>query len=147
MPNLASAACLLLFVLATYLALWLLRHKPFPGIVPATICIVVVVFLFLRRYTFLELDATREHVGAGSPRSLASPTCCSNSSTWSSTSRKDNSPPLLFSVTLNYQGLCFTFTAGPIQRYNDFHQYWTSRELPVLDARETLISWKRLLTG
>ena len=61
--------------------------------------------------------------------------------------RKDNSPPSRLRSYANYQLLFFTFTAGPIQRYNDFHEYWTARELPASDSRETLISWNQALDG
>ena len=35
--------------------------------------------------------------------------------------------PFTFASYANYQLLFFTITAGPIQRYNDFHEYWTTR--------------------
>jgi len=145
-PNRSSAACWLLFVLATYLALWLLRNKPFPGIVPATICIVVVAFLFLRRYTFLELMLPASTWGR-IPQVIGISFMLFKFIHMVVDQSQGQLAPFTFVSYVNYQGLCFTFTAGPIQRYNDFHQYWTSRELPVLDTREALISWNRLLTG
>jgi len=145
-PDMSSAACLFLFVLATYLALWLLRNKPFPGIVPATICTVVVVFFFLRRYSFLEWmlpESTWRRI----PQVIGISYMLFKFIHMVVDQSQGQLAPFTFVSYLNYQGLCFTLTAGPIQRYNDFYQYWTSRELPVLDTREALISWNRLLTG
>jgi D-alanyl-lipoteichoic acid acyltransferase DltB (MBOAT superfamily) len=145
-PNTSSAACLFLFVLATYLALWLLRNKPFPGIVPATICIVVVVFLFLRQYLLVKwmLPAS---TWARIPEVIGISYMLFKFIHMVVDQSQGQLAPFNFASYVNYQGLCFTLTAGPIQRYNEFHQYWTSRELPVLDTREALICWNRLVTG
>jgi alginate O-acetyltransferase complex protein AlgI len=145
-PNISSVAWTLLFLLATYLALWLLRNKPFPGIVPATICIVVVAFLFLRRYTFL-MPILPQSTWGRIPEVIGISYMLFKFIHMVVDQSQGQLAPFSFASYLNYQGLCFTLTAGPIQRYNDFYQYWTSRELPVLDTRETLISWNRLLTG
>ena len=53
-PNKKSAAALALFVVTTYVALRLVRDRPSRRRVPATVCIMIVAFLFLRRYTFVE---------------------------------------------------------------------------------------------
>ena len=55
--------------------------------------------------------------------------------------------PFTFATYANYQLLCFTLTAGPIQRYNDFYAYWTAESLPDWDGRDVVVSWSRLLTG
>ena len=144
--SISSAASVLLFVLATYLALWLLRKKPFPGIVPATICIVVLVFLILRRYTFLNWMLS-ESTWAQIPEVIGISYMLFKFIHMVVDQSQGQLAPFTFLSYVNYQGLCFTLTAGPIQRYNDFYQYWTSRELPALDTREALNCWNRLLTG
>jgi alginate O-acetyltransferase complex protein AlgI len=48
---------------------------------------------------------------------------------------------------LNYQLSFFTLTAGPIQRYNDFHRSWEEMDLKPSDTRESLLFWIRILTG
>jgi D-alanyl-lipoteichoic acid acyltransferase DltB (MBOAT superfamily) len=144
--SISSAVSVLLFVLATYLALWLLRKKPFPGMVPATICIVVLVFLILRRYTFLNWMLS-ESTWAQIPEVIGISYMLFKFIHMVVDQSQGQLAPFTFLSYVNYQGLCFTLTAGPIQRYNDFYQYWTSRELPALDTREALNCWNRLLTG
>ena len=48
---------------------------------------------------------------------------------------------------LNYQLSFFTLTAGPIQRYNVFLQYWEGMDLQPTDTRESLRYCIRLVTG
>ncbi len=145
-PNKRSAACLALFVGATYLALRLVRDRPRPGLVPATIALVIVGFLFLKRYTFVEWmlpeaawRVVPEVIGISYMLFKFIHVVVDQS--------QGQLAPFTFASYANYQLLCFTITAGPIQRYNDFHEYWTARELPPWDGRDTLISWNRLLTG
>jgi alginate O-acetyltransferase complex protein AlgI len=48
---------------------------------------------------------------------------------------------------LSYQLSFFTITAGPIQRYNDFRQYWEEVDLKPSQTRDSLLLWIRILLG
>jgi D-alanyl-lipoteichoic acid acyltransferase DltB (MBOAT superfamily) len=60
---------------------------------------------------------------------------------------QNQSAPCNFITYANYQLSFFTLVAGPIQRYNDFHQYWEAIDRPVAGTRQTLLAWSRILTG
>ena len=47
----------------------------------------------------------------------------------------------------NYQLGFFTLVAGPIQRYNDFAQFWDNMDSPQPDKREVMLAWSRILSG
>lgn len=145
-PNKKGAACLAFLVVASYLALRLVRDRPSRWLVPGTVCIAVVAFVFLKRYTFitwmLPQDAWRmvpEVVGISYMLFKFIHMVVDQS--------QGQLAPCTFASYANYQLLCFTITAGPIQRYNDFHEYWTAGSLPRWDSRDVLLSWGRLLGG
>jgi D-alanyl-lipoteichoic acid acyltransferase DltB (MBOAT superfamily) len=48
---------------------------------------------------------------------------------------------------LNYHLGFVSLVAGPIQRYNDFHQFWEEIDAGPPDGRSGLLAWNRLLNG
>ncbi len=48
---------------------------------------------------------------------------------------------------VNYQINLFALVAGPIQRYNDYHKFWTEMDSQPRTTQENLLSWNRIITG
>jgi alginate O-acetyltransferase complex protein AlgI len=145
-PTKRSAALLALCVFATYVALCLVRDRRFRGLVPATICVVLVAFLFLKRYTFIEWMLP-EHVWQKVPEVIGISYMLFKFIHMLVDQSQGQLAPFTLASYVNYQLLFFTITAGPIQRYNDFYEYWTAREPAVPDARGAVNDWSRLLSG
>ncbi len=145
-PNRRSAAALAAFVVATYLALRLIRDRPARWLVPAVTGIVIVAFVFLKRYTFVEWMLP-ERAWQKVPEVLGLSYMLFKFIHMAVDQSEGQLAPFTFATYASYQLLFFTLTAGPIQRYNDFHAYWTAGSLPAWDRRDVLLSWNRLLTG
>ena len=145
-PNKRSAACLALFIVGTYAALWLLRKRPSRFLVVASIVLVVSVFLFLKRYTFLELMLP-ERAWYSVPVVIGISYMLFRFIHMVIDQWQGQLAPFDFASYASYQLLFFTLVAGPIQRYNDFDHYWRSGDPPNGDEAQTLACWNRLLTG
>ncbi|MBI3684532.1 MAG: hypothetical protein HY235_29520 [Acidobacteria bacterium] len=61
--------------------------------------------------------------------------------------RQGQLAPFTFLSYLNYQIGFFSLVAGPIQRYNDFFQFWQDPGKTPDTERDGLESWNRMLTG
>ena len=144
--TLRAAAFLALSLFATYIALRLVRDRPARGLVPATICLVIVVFVFIKRYTFVVWMLPTE-VWYKVPEVVGISYMLFKFIHMVVDQSQGQLAPFTFASYANYQLLFFTITAGPIQRYNDFYEYWSRAEVPVSDGRETLGAWSRLLSG
>ena len=145
-PNKRSAACLALFIVGTYAALWLLRKRPSRFLVVASIVLVVSVFLFLKRYTFLELMLP-ERAWYSVPVVIGISYMLFRFIHMVIDQWQGQLAPFDFASYASYQLLFFTLVAGPIRRYNDFDHYWRSGDPPNGDEAQTLACWNRLLTG
>jgi len=130
--------------------LMLVRARPARSVVWAAILIVVSLFAFIKRYSFIPSIAPVElfwkfwvdplvvvgisymlfkfiHMLVDESQGQLAPFTC-------------------FSY-LNYQLAFFTLVAGPIQRYNDFKRSWDEMDLDPANASESWAAWNRILNG
>jgi alginate O-acetyltransferase complex protein AlgI len=147
-PSKRSAACLALFIVATYVALRLVRDRPSHSVASAStfIVIVLVAFLFVKRYTFVEWMLP-ERAWRMIPEVIGISYMLFKFIHMVVDQSQGQLAPFTFTSYASYQLLFFTITAGPIQRYNDFHNYWEQPVLALPGGREVLSSWSRLMTG
>ncbi len=149
-PNWRSWLCFAGFFLLTYGVLRFLKARPSRDHLIASIGLVVCVFVYLRRYDFVNLLLG----GGWAPNEVLSGVELVGISyimfkaihmmvdQWEG----QLAPYGLFSY-LNYQLAFFTLLSGPIYRYNDFQEAWQQMDMGPGDARGTLRCWGRLLIG
>jgi D-alanyl-lipoteichoic acid acyltransferase DltB (MBOAT superfamily) len=146
LPNKRSAVGLGAFVVGTYAALWLVRARPSRVLVTATVGLLIVIFVYLKRYTFLEWFLPR---GAWLPipEVLGISYMLFKFIHMVIDQSQGQLANFNFFSYANYQISFFTILAGPIQRYNDFHDYWVADRIDRKNAQDYLGDWNRLLTG
>jgi D-alanyl-lipoteichoic acid acyltransferase DltB (MBOAT superfamily) len=145
-PTKRSAALLAVFVVTSYLALRMLRDRPTRALIATTIGLATVAFLVVKRYTFIEW-VLPANVWRMVPEVIGiSYMLFKFIHIVVDQAQGQLAPYTIFSYA-NYQLLFFTITAGPIQRYNEFYEYWSAVEAPLPDGRKTLSAWSRLFTG
>ena len=145
-PNAQSWLCGTAFILGTYAAVRLQKARPSGNVVFATIALVIAAFLYLKRYAFLTsllpsrfLEHPIELVGLSYMLFKFIHVLVDQ---W-----QGQLAPLSFTCYVNYQLAFFTILAGPIQRYNEFHDFWAEVGAGAGDTQETLRAWNRVLTG
>jgi alginate O-acetyltransferase complex protein AlgI len=145
-PNAATWVGGIAFLGVTFAVLCIVRDRPSGWVVLATIGALVAAFLYLKRYPFLErlLPAHLwqhpvELVGLSYMLFKAIHMLVDQ---W-----QGQLAPFTFGSYANYQLSFFTLLAGPIQRYNDFHQFWSEMGVRSAETGEAWASWNRLLTG
>ncbi len=143
---LANLAGFGLFIVGTYLLVRLVQIRSSGCLLFAVLSLVVASFVVLKHYAFLEGLV---------PQTL-----------WGHTIELVGISYMLFKFIhvlvdawqgqlagfdfltyANYQLAFFTLVAGPIQRYNDFHRFWTGPGQTPADTRDTWRAWNRILTG
>jgi D-alanyl-lipoteichoic acid acyltransferase DltB (MBOAT superfamily) len=151
-PNTQSWIWILVFLGGTYSALVLVRARPRRAIVCTGIVLVVAVFAYVKRYSFIPsvvpvelwFSAWGQHqyvVVVGLSYMLFK-FIQMLVDEW-----QGQLAPFTFLSYLNFQLAFFTLIAGPIQRYNDFKRGWDEMDLQPSEARETWLAWNRVLTG
>jgi alginate O-acetyltransferase complex protein AlgI len=149
-PNERSWAFFIAVLAGTYVALVMVRVFRRGGVVAAVIGLILLVFLYVKRYEFF---ATWIPVPMGWDLVLHPVELVGLSymlfklihmfvDEW----QGQLAPFNLWSY-LNYQLAFFTLTAGPIQRYNDFLRSWEEMDLRPHESREALLLWNRILAG
>ncbi len=117
-----DAAGLAGFVMATYLALLLVRARPSRWTVPAVVAAAIAVFLVLKRYSFLE-GMFPEPLWERIPEVVGISYMLFRFIHMAVDLSQGMLPPFGFASYAGYQLLFFTVTAGPIQRYNEFYAF------------------------
>ena len=145
-PDRRSWVALLLFLLSGYGCAILLRLRPSKVLLTTYLVLLVVAFAFLKKYVFLYafvpgrmLNLRIEIVGLS--YILFRQIHFIVDSMQGQIER-----PTVWSY-LNYQLNPFTLLAGPIQRYQEFQDYWKSPAPLKLDRHEILRIYLRLFIG
>jgi alginate O-acetyltransferase complex protein AlgI len=149
-PNQRSWVWFAVTLAITYSALALVRARPRGTIVGAAIMLGVLLYLYLKRYTFLaefvpipyEMDISLHPVQVVGFSYMIFKWIHMLVDQW-----QGQLAPFNLWTYLNYQLSFFTLTAGPIQRYNDFLRYWERVDLGPAERRDSLLCCIRLLTG
>ena len=149
--NVQSCVFLAAFLLGAYGMLRLLKSRPSRARLLGCLAMLVLAFVYLKRYEFLDYLL---------PMAELRPSCTLKGVELVGLSyilfkaihmavdqwQGQLAPYNLLSY-LNYQLAFFTLIAGPIQRYNDFHEAWGRMDEGAGDVRETIRDWNRILTG
>jgi D-alanyl-lipoteichoic acid acyltransferase DltB (MBOAT superfamily) len=149
-PNERSWIWFGIVLAATYLGLVLVRARRRGSIVATVIAIVVLLFLYLKRYSLVasfipipyEWDLSMHPIELVGLSYMIFKFIHMLVDEW-----QGQLSAFSWWSYANYQFSFFTVTAGPIQRYNDFAQNWNDMDLPPRPARDSLSSSTRLLTG
>ena len=149
-PNWQSGIWLAVLLMGTFCVLALIRGRPRRLLVWLGIAFVFLLFLCLKDYPFVPMILPVEFLGTlwYTPLFVVGMSYMVFKfihmlvDQWQGQLDRFTLPSYL-----NYQLAFFTLNAGPIQRYNDFHRSWEEMDFQPTDARETLGSWSRLLSG
>lgn len=149
-PNQRSAAFFAVVLGGSYVALLLVRTVPHRAVVAAAIGLVFFVFLYLKRYDYFAtwIPVPFDWNLTVHPVELVGLTYMLFKLIHMFVDQSEGQLARfnLWSY-LNYQLSFFTLTAGPIQRYNDFHRCWQEMGQARNEPRENLLLWSRLLAG
>lgn len=149
-PNLRSWGFFAVVLVGTYIALAAVRAFRRGAIVAAAITVVLLTFLYVKRYEFfatwvpvpMEWNLVLHPVELVGLSYMFFKLIHMFVDEW----QGQLAPFNLWSY-LNYQLSFFALTAGPIQRYNDFLRSWNEMDLRPRESREALLLWTRILTG
>src|SRR5580698_5411097 len=149
-PNERSAIFFACALLGTYAALRLVRATHHGAVVAASIGLVLLVFLYLKRYDFfsswvpvpIDWDLEVHPIELVGLSYMLFKLIHMLVDEW----QGQLAPFNLWSY-LNYQLAFFTLTAGPIQRYNDFQRSWQAMDTVSTEPRDVLLFWCRILLG
>src|SRR5580692_12640766 len=149
-PDLRSWAWFAAVLIGTYRALVVVRARGRGAIVATAIALVLLVYLYLKRYKLLAeiipfplaMDMRLHPVELVGLSYMTFKFIHMLIDQW-----QGQLAPFNLWTYLNYQLSFFTITAGPVQRYNDFLQYWERVDLQPSDTRDSLLLWIRILTG
>ena len=172
-PNAQSWVWFVVFLVGSYAALALVRARPRPAIVWVTIVLVIALFTYVKRYSFIPVFVPVElwwslwvqPVAVVGLSYMLFKFIHMLVDEW-----QGQLAPFTFFSYLNYQLSFFTLVAGPIQRYNDFKRGWdamdfgpteatrpteprllTAGEEPSssesTDSSQTWLAWNRVLLG
>ncbi|HUE15096.1 MAG TPA: MBOAT family O-acyltransferase [Planctomycetaceae bacterium] len=149
-PNIQSGIWFVIFLGGTYGSLALVRARPGRTLVWTTIVIVVALFTYVKRYSFIPAVVPVElwwpvwsqPVAVVGLSYMLFKFIHMLVDEW-----QGQLSPFTFLSYLNYQLAFFTLVAGPIQRYNDFKRGWEEMDLQPAEAREGWLAWNRVLIG
>jgi D-alanyl-lipoteichoic acid acyltransferase DltB (MBOAT superfamily) len=149
-PNRQSWIWFVLFLGGTYAALVIVRARPSRKIVWTAILIVVPLFTFIKRYSFIPTLVPVElfwHAWFDPLVVVGISYMLFKFIHMLVDESQGQLAPFTFFSYLNYQLAFFTLVAGPIQRYNDFQRSWDAMDLAAAEARDGWFAWNRILTG
>jgi alginate O-acetyltransferase complex protein AlgI len=146
MPDWQSWAVLLGFLLSGYGCAALVRARPNRGVFATYLVLLLIVFAILKKYVFLEAISPVRKLDLGIQIVGLSYILFRQIHFIVDSMQGQIATPSLWSY-LNYQLNSFTLLAGPIQRYQDFQEYWEKPEALELDRHETLKIYFRLFIG
>jgi D-alanyl-lipoteichoic acid acyltransferase DltB (MBOAT superfamily) len=145
-PNPVSWIVLAAFLLSGYVCALVLRRRPSRALFATYIVVLVGVFALLKKYDFLSLMLPQ--------RIFAHPVGIVGLSYMLfrqihflvDAMQEQIEHPSLWTY-LNYQLNPFTLLAGPIQRYQPFHESWQNLSPVLCDRHEILSAYLRVLLG
>jgi D-alanyl-lipoteichoic acid acyltransferase DltB (MBOAT superfamily) len=149
-PNAQSWIWFVVFLGGTYAALLLVRARPARSVVWAAILLVVPLFVFIKRYSFVPSIVPVELFWQSwfDPLVVVGISYMLFKFIHMLVDESEGQlAPFTFFSYLNYQLAFFTLVAGPIQRYNDFQRSWDEMDLEPVDASESWLAWNRILNG
>ena len=137
-------------VVATYVALVLVRLTHKGAVVAAGIGLSILLFLWFKRFTFVstviplpyEWNLDKHPVELVGLSYMLFKMIHMLVDEW-----QGQLAPFTFWSYLNYQLAFFTLTAGPIQRYNDFQRTWKDMAAGTADSRDAMRFWIRIVIG
>ncbi|HET6324697.1 MAG TPA: MBOAT family O-acyltransferase [Planctomycetaceae bacterium] len=149
-PNLRSWIWFAVMLVASYLALFLVRARPRGANVVLGIGVGLAIYMYLKRYDLVadfipfphEWDVRLHPVEVVGLSYMIFKFIHVLVDQWQGQLAR-----IGLWQYLNYQLSFFTIVAGPIQRYNDFARYWDEMDLRPSETRESLLLWIRILTG
>lgn len=146
LENMSDALALAGFVLLSYGMLLAVQRWRWRGTPAIFILLAVLVLLVLKRYYFLEgwlpeglLQHSLGIIGISYMTFKLIHVIVDL--------RQGQLAPLDFPCYANYQLGFFSLVAGPIQRYNDFREFWAHCDEIDTTHGEGLRAWNRVLTG
>jgi alginate O-acetyltransferase complex protein AlgI len=145
-PNLENGLCLAAFVVGSYGILKCLNRRSSSFFVFFFIGTFIAVFVYLKHYSFLTWllpsYLLREPVELIGISYILFKVIHVMVDRWQGVLS-----PCTFLSYLNYQLNIFTIIAGPIQRYNDFYQFWEEMGLSSEGTKILIESWIRIFSG
>jgi alginate O-acetyltransferase complex protein AlgI len=134
------------FVLSGYCVADILRRKPSSAVLGAYLTVLVATFMFLKKYAILQ-PLLPSRVWNFSIETLGLSYLLFRQIHFLVDVMQEQIPEWSLWSYLNYQLNLFGFLSGPIQRYQEFHQSWTSLD-PILTTRhEVLRAFLRIFIG
>jgi len=137
---------LFMFVFGSYIVIRCINRKSSSWFLFSAIMTFVVLFVYLKRYSFLTwilpsnlLQEPLQLVGLSYILFKAIHAMVDR---W-----QEMLKPCSFWSYFNYQLSFFTLIAGPIQRYNYFRLFWEEMDLAPRDRQLLIASWIRILSG
>lgn len=146
LPDFATAATLAAFVLSGYVAARLLATRPSNFILAAYIAALTAAFVWLKRYAFLQL-LPGEGLLAHTLDLVGLSFIFFRQIHYVVDAKEGEIPQFTLWGYLCYQLNLFTLLAGPIQRYQRFHEDWHSLAPRHADAHELRMTFLRILMG
>jgi D-alanyl-lipoteichoic acid acyltransferase DltB (MBOAT superfamily) len=146
MPDLRSWAVLLGFLLSGYGCAILLRTRPSRVLFMAYLFLLIVAFAFLKKYVFLKAFVPERTLDLGIEIVGLSYILFRQIHFIVDSMQGQIERPTFWSY-VNYQLNPFTLLAGPIQRYQEFQEYWQAPAPLELDRHEFLKIYLRLFVG
>ena len=146
MPDWQSWTVLLGFLLSGYGCAALLRKKPSRGVLTTYLVVLIVVFAILKKYVLLTAVVPERTLNLGIEIVGLSYILFRQLHFIVDSMQGQIEVPSLWSY-VNYQINLFTLVAGPIQRYQDFQEYWKQPRSLELDRDEIQKLYLRLFVG
>jgi D-alanyl-lipoteichoic acid acyltransferase DltB (MBOAT superfamily) len=149
-PRAVDWCCLAIFIAGTYASLRIIRRQREPAAAVAPVLLFVCFFVYVRKYAFLQYilpDAAQPGWLLPGIQVVGLSYMLFKFIHMAVDQHQGELAPFNFLSYASYQLSFFTLMAGPIQRYNDFSQFWQTMDSRPRDPRQTLRHWTRLLTG
>jgi len=145
-PELIHVVTLALFVLSGYGVALLLARRPSTGLLAAYIIALTAAFVILKRYEFLNLVGGDTFL-AHALDLIGLSFIFFRQIHYVVDVKQGEIKQLPLWGYLNYQLNPFTLLAGPIQRYQRFHEDWQTLTPKPADAHELRMTYLRILIG
>jgi alginate O-acetyltransferase complex protein AlgI len=145
-PDPAGWAVLLGFVLSGYGCAELLRRRPSRVLFTSYIILLIATFAFLKKYDFLKLCIPERFLDLHLQIVGLSYILFRQIHFIVDVMQGQIERPALWAY-INYQFNPFTLLAGPIQRYQDFQEYWVHPVPSLHDRHTVLTAYLRIFTG
>ncbi len=147
LPDAVTTLTLAASVLSGYLAGRLLVARPSTALLAAYIAGLTLAFVYLKRYAFLQLLPAASEFLDHSLDIIGLSFILFRQIHFVVDAKQGQVPDFSLWSYLNYQLNLFTLRAGPIQRYQQFHEDWQALTPRHADIHELRMSFVRILVG